>query len=190
MALSLRIPKAIADKLRTAGNPTTAANNAIKFLKTKAFSRVTRGKNTVARPKIGKLYLFQYRAKGDGELPFWDRVPVVMVTDKGKNSFSGINFHYLPIILRFKLLAALLTYATNPKIPSQTKLRISYSLLKGVSKARFFKPAYHKYLYSHLKTPLTLIPFDEWKFTVALPLARFKGASIGKVYADSRKKVQ
>jgi len=188
MAFSLKIPKSIADKLKVIGSPIQAAKNALQFLQGKAFSQVTKGKNRVARPKIGKMYMMIYKAKGDGVLPFWDRQPVVIAIEKYKDGFLGMNFHYIPPLLRFKLLAALMSYATNPKIPSQTKLRLSYSLLKNASKAKFFKPTVHRYLYSQMKTPLVLIPFDQWKFIIALPLQKWKGASSGRVYADSRKK--
>ena len=49
------------------------------------------------------------------------------------------------------------------------------------------KPTIKKYLYSYVQTGFLRINADEAATAIYLPVQRFKKASIGQVYADSRR---
>lgn len=145
--------------------------------------------NAVVKPTPGKLVMFQYDAKHKDTLPYWDKFPVVFPLELYKDSYLGINLHYLPPVHRIRLLDALYETANNEKYDKTTKLRISYQILKSAAKFRYFKPCIKQYLYSHIKSQLVEVPADEWDYVVFLPLARFQNASQRQVWNDSINKI-
>jgi hypothetical protein len=56
-------------------------------------------------------YMFFYDPKYKETLPYYDSFPLVIPFNKDATSFIGINFHYLPIMLRFQLFRKLMTVA-------------------------------------------------------------------------------
>ena len=56
------------------------------------------------RPSRGKLSLYAYDPKLKGTLPYYDIFPLVLPLDPIKGGFIGMNFHYLPPLLRFEML--------------------------------------------------------------------------------------
>jgi hypothetical protein len=56
------------------------------------------------KPFIGKLNMFFYDPKFKKTLPYYDTFPLVLPLEAYSDGFLGINFHYLPIPLRLKLL--------------------------------------------------------------------------------------
>mgnify|MGYP001354736008 CR=1 FL=1 len=135
----------------------------------------------------GRVYMFYYDPKGKKELPYYDRFPLVVMVKKAKGGFYGLNLHYLPPILRARLFDALQDFKVGT---GQTeRLRITYSRLKGASKTRFFKPCFKHYLLAHVKSRFAEVPAPEWEIAAFLPTAQWEKASAGKVYQDSRMKV-
>jgi len=49
------------------------------------------------------------------------------------------------------------------------------------------KPTIKKYLYSHVQTGFLRVNADEAAIAIMLPVQRFKKASVGQVYSDSRR---
>ena len=136
---------------------------------------------------IGKMYMYWYDAKHKATLPYWDRFPVIFVLESYKDGFLGMNLHYLPPILRAKLMDALYTIKTNPKDDDRSKLKISYSLLASASKYKLFGPTVKRYLSSHVKSKLVEVPPEEWDHIAFLPLQRFVGAQDSYVWSQSKK---
>ena len=101
----------------------------------------------------------------------------------------GINFHYLPPMMRGQLMDALYTVSTNRTFDETTRLRVSYELLQSAAKFRFFKPALKQYLNKQMQSRFVFINPTEWDVALFLPLARFEKANKQKVYADSRKQI-
>lgn len=135
----------------------------------------------------GSMVFFMYDAKHKDTLPYWDRVPLIIPISKGKDYFIGLNFHYLPPVLRAKLLDGLYDYASNPKYDDTTRFKLSYQLLKSAAKLKYFKPCIKKYLIGHMDSRFFYIHPNEWEIAIWLPLARFQGATNQKVWADARK---
>jgi hypothetical protein len=101
----------------------------------------------------------------------------------------GLNLHYLPPLLRAKMLDGLLDITSNQKYDDNTRFELSYTLLKRAAKYKYFKPCIKHYLTSHVRSRFATVPAPEWEIAAFLPTADFQGASAGKVYADSRKKI-
>lgn len=142
---------------------------------------------------IGKMYLFNYQAKGDGtpHLPYWDKYPCIFPIEfyPQKASFLGINLHYLPPYARSKLMDALYKTMNNQKLNKTTKLKISYGILKSAAEFRYFKPCVKKYLVSHVKSSFLYAKPGLWDMFCLLPMARFKGAAQTRVWSESMTKL-
>jgi hypothetical protein len=146
---------------------------------------------TKSRPTIGKMYMFIYDPKTKKTLPYYDRYPLIIMADKpakGKG-FYGLNLHYLRPIERAKLLQALeKSYSTTKgDMKENTRLRISYQILKSATKHRRFRPTFKRYLPNHIKSNIVEIPAPYWEVALFLPTQKFVGASSGKVWSDSRR---
>jgi hypothetical protein len=137
---------------------------------------------------IGKLFFYEYDAKWKDTLPYWDRFPLVIPIERYDDGFLGLNLHYLEPRLRVALFANLLDFATNDKFNANTKIIMSYRLLKGVAKYRLFKPCVHRYLTNHIRSRFVKINADNWEIAVHLPLAEFQKQSEYTVWKESRQK--
>lgn len=135
----------------------------------------------------GNMYFFGYDAKHKDKLPYYDRFPLIFPIGSAPGGFLGINVHYLPPRLRAQLMDALYDTASNEKLDSSTRLRISYRILNSASKFRLFKPCIKHYLARQVQTDFVYVAPSEWDIALFLPTASFVGASKNKVYADSRK---
>src|SRR4051812_30598339 len=60
---------------------------------------------------IGTMIMYFYDAKLKDVLPYWDQFPLVFPIEIYDDGFLGINLHYLPPMLRAKLMDALYTTA-------------------------------------------------------------------------------
>jgi len=149
------------------------------------------------KPLLGRMYLFQYDPKGKKTLPYYDRFPLVFPIDSTRTSgfansggsFLGINLHYLPLPLRARLMDALYDTITTKELDESTRIRISYNILQQASKYRFFKPCIKRYLISHVKSRFFYIEPTEWEMALFLPLDRFVGANMSRIYRDSRNRI-
>lgn len=142
--------------------------------------------------EAGKLYLFTYDAKLKEELPYWDKSPLTIMFDVSvEGYYMGLNFHYLPPILRAKLLDAILdlpTYKTEKQ-----RIKMTYKIIKSFASSNLAKPCIKKYIHSHIIGNIVEIAREEFHFIVMLPLANFESltgsSSINRVYSDSKRKI-
>ena len=81
-----------------------------------------------ARFLMGNMYLFSYDPKHKETLPYYDRFPLIFPINKAKGGFLGINMHYLPPILRAKLMDQLYTVLNNKNFDETTRLQASYKI--------------------------------------------------------------
>lgn len=138
---------------------------------------------------IGSMFLYKYDPKTKEKLPYYDTFPLTIPIEPYDDGFLGLNLHYLSIPLRIPLLNKLISLVNSPSMTGTTYMRVSYSLLKDSPKYKEFVPCVKRYLYSHITSSMLVIQPSEWMMTAYLPLAEFKKASQGKVFADSRKKI-
>jgi|TARA_R110000744_G_scaffold271476_1_gene384516 hypothetical protein len=132
----------------------------------------------------GKLNMFFYDPKFKKELPYYDTFPLVLPIERYTDGFLGVNFHYLPIPLRIKLLDRIMTFANSQDLDeSSTRIIADYSKLKKIN---IIKPTLHKYLHSRVKSQFRRVDADEFKIACLLPVQRFKKSSSATVWKDSR----
>ena len=90
--------------------------------------------------------------------------------------FLGINFHYLPVPLRMRLLDKVVNFPND----------VNYQGLKRIS---LLKPTIKKYLNGFVKSEFRIIQPDEFVVAALLPVHNFKKAQASQVWADSRSMV-
>ena len=135
------------------------------------------------KPFYGKLNMFMYDPKFKKTLPYYDTFPLVLPIERYSDGFLGINFHYLPIKLRIKLLDRLVDYSNNTAFDESTRLIVDYQKLKRV---KLIKPTIHKYLAGHTKSQFRRIDADEFTVATLLPVQRFKKSTAQEVWKESR----
>mgnify|MGYP000353072100 FL=1 len=141
------------------------------------------------RVAMGNMYLFQYDAKHKKTLPYFDRFPLIFPFAKAPGGFLGMNLHYLPYRQRAILMDALYETANNDRYDESTKLRLSYDVLNGASRFKWFLPTVHHYLTPHVRSRFLYIAPSEWDIALFLNVQNFGGANRRTVWSDSRKMV-
>tara|TARA_B110000263_G_scaffold35462_1_gene27173 strand:+ start:1657 stop:2214 length:558 start_codon:yes stop_codon:yes gene_type:complete len=153
-----------------------------EFGKPGAMDLIRDGKRS-NKPFYGRMNMFFYDPKYKKTLPYYDTFPLVLPLEFYSDGFLGINFHYLPIPLRIKLLDGLVDYSNNNNFDESTRLVVDYSKLKGLN---IIKPTLHRYLAGQTKSQFRRIDADEFTVAALLPVQRFKKASAAEVWKDSR----
>ena len=137
---------------------------------------------------IGSMQMFFYDPKTKDTLPYYDKFPLVIVVGPAEGGFYGLNLHYLPPILRAKMLDALMEVASS-KNSDDAKFNITYKRLQSISKLRYYKPCFKHYLNEHVKSRFAEVPAPEWEIATFLPTADFRKANSQKVFYDSRQMI-
>jgi len=139
---------------------------------------------TSSKIEVGSMYMYRYDPKYAQTLPYYDTFPLVLPYEPAAGGFYGLNLHYLPYMLRAKVLGELLDTASSKTLNADTKMRYNWELLKTVGNE--VKPCVKRYLYNHIVTRFYKVNPEDWKAAIFLPIENFKGASKNKVFADSR----
>ena len=142
------------------------------------------------RVSMGKMYLFNYDPKHKDTLPYYDRYPLIFPVNKAPGGFYGINMHYLPHVLRARLMDALYSLSRDQRYDERTRLRLSYDILNGMTKYKAFRPTFKRYLSNHVRSRFIEITSSEWDIALMMPLQKFAKASSSKVWSDSRKLIK
>lgn len=145
-------------------------------------------KNLSRTGLVGTMQMFFYDPKHKDKLPYYDLFPLIVVVGPAKDGFYGLNLHYLPPILRAKMLDSLMDTA-NMKATDDAKFQITYKKLQAVSNLKYYEPCFKHYLTKHVKSKFAEVPMPEWEIATFLPTAQFRKANSKKVYADSRKRI-
>lgn len=141
---------------------------------------------TVSDPRVGRFYAFGYDPKHKETLPYYDRFPVVLIIGPAKGGAYGLNFHYLHPRDRAQLFDEIAKIGKR-KLTRNTKMQVTYEMLKAASKMKRFKPCLKHYLSSHFTTKLGEIPTDQARIAIHLPTAKFIYNSNRTVWEKSRK---
>jgi hypothetical protein len=167
----------------------SAAGKLMSNISPSVFEKRTDEARKVSSMEFGYMYAFKYDPKTKNDLPYYDTFPLIFPVRMDSDGFLGINFHYLPPVLRAKLMNALYSTLTNKKYDDTTKVKISYSILQSASKYRYFKPMLKKYLRSHVRSQFLEIQVNEWDMAIFLPTESFRKADTGRVWEESRKQI-
>ena len=142
---------------------------------------------TVGKPVIGDMIMYTYNPKLKQQLPYYDTFPLTIVVGPAAGGFYGINLHYLPPKIRAIFLDRLNDTASNKKFNKTTRFKITYNLLMATKNYKYFKPCFKHYLTKHVSSNIMKVNAAEWNIAIFLQTAKFKKASIAKVWADSRR---
>ena len=137
----------------------------------------------------GQIYMVHYDPKHKKTLPYYDTFPLIIPIERYKDGLLGINLHYLPPILRAKLLDALYDTLTNESFNDNTRMKVNYGIVKSFSQSGLVKPTIKRYLGGHFRSRFIRIPAENWTSAVFLPVEAFEKASKSKVWSDSRKRI-
>lgn len=135
----------------------------------------------------GGMYMFFYDPKLKDKLPFYDQFPLVLPFRKVPSGFYGINLHYLPYALRFKLLGALHENVSNKNTTESSRLRLSWRILLNMSRIVPIESSVKHYLDEQVQSRFLQINYNDWVTASLLPVERFVGASKQDVWRQSRK---
>ena len=134
----------------------------------------------------GGLYLFKYDPKHKDTLPHYDTLPLVLPFAQAPGGFLGINLHYLPYGLRFKLMGALLDLVTDIEDP-RSRAEVSWQILNSSSKFTGVAACVKHYLSSQIQSSFLNIPNDHWLSAAMMPIEQFRGQSKEQVFKNSRR---
>ena len=135
----------------------------------------------------GRMFNFQYDPKLKTVLPYYDRFPLCIPIQKAKGGFHGMNLHYLHPVIRAQFLDALMDFASDQNFTIGTRMRLTYKMLKGSTKLKWFKPCFKHYLTNHIQSPLLLIEPADWEIAIFLPTDSFRKVDASSVWGNSRK---
>ena len=137
----------------------------------------------------GNMYMYFYDPKMKETLPYYDRFPLTIMIDGAPGGFYGLNLHYLPPILRARMLDGLIDITNNKSYDDTTKFQVRYNTLKRASSLKYYKPCFKHYLNEHVKSRFAYVPPPEWEIATFLPTADFQKSGRSTVYKDSRKMI-
>ena len=139
-------------------------------------------------PKTGFMYCYSYDPKHKKKLEYYDEFPLIFVVEPTKGGFVGINLHYVSPRNRIMIMDALTLITTDKKYNSQTKLAMSYNILKSLSKYNMIQPCLKRYLYSQVKSNFVKIDANEWDIALFLPVQKFRKAPASQVWSESARR--
>lgn len=143
-----------------------------------------------SRTLVGSMQMFFYDPKHKDKLPYYDAFPLTVVVGPAQGGFLGLNLHYLPPMIRARLLDGLMDRLSNRKYDEGTRMTASYSYLKKASVSKYIGPCLKHYLSNHVKSRFARIPAPEWEIATFLPTADWRKQSGSAVYKDSRRMVK
>lgn len=138
-------------------------------------------------PLWGFMYMFAYDPKTKDTLPYYDRFPLVIMTERAPGGFYGMNLHYLHPKTRAIFLDKLMDTIKGKELNERTRLRLRYDLLQRAKRFREFSPCFKHYLTDHVVSRIAQVPANQWDVAIFLPTEHFAKATKQKVWQESKK---
>ena len=146
-------------------NKVNAVDTADEF-----YSKAKKSGNKTIKPGVMAAYFYDPKTKQ--KMKYYDRFPLIMCVKMYSNGFLGLNFHYLPPLLRAKLMDSI--------------DRAGSVNWEALSRIKQIKPTVKRYLYTHISSKVVLIDDDEKEIALFLPTERFKKENKLVVWNESR----
>jgi len=126
---------------------------------------------------LGDLFCYYYNPKYRQVLPYYDMFPMIMLISADKDTFLGINFHYLAPKFRAILL-------------DRVTAKVGGGLInwKKISRIKQIAPTVKRYRYDHIMKKVVPIEENEQEIAIFLPTEKFKKAGKAQVWSDSKRK--
>lgn len=139
------------------------------------------------QPFIGGMFHFLYDPKWKDTLPYYDKFPLVIPISLYDDGFLGLNLHYVPPIVRAKLLDILIEkYKVSAN--SKSYMNVSYQILQQAVNNKMFEPCIHRYLTTHMKSHAVIVTPDLWEEVAFLPTQKFEKATHREVWQNSKRR--
>lgn len=126
----------------------------------------------------GQLVLYGYNPKTKDKLPYYDTMPLILVTSITEHGWFGINFHYCPPRIRTWILGQMYEISSRKTIIERDRIKLSWKLAQSVAatvgSTKWLEHSIKQYLSSHVMSKPLVIDAHYWDMMVYLPLARFK----------------
>jgi len=136
---------------------------------------------------IGQMYAFRYDPKHKQTLPYYDTFPLVIISEPMPTGFSGINLHYIPPLIRARLLGKLME-ASDLDIDIKSKLRSQWGFIRNFSRFPEVRGAVKKYLTSQISGRMYKVNPVHWKSAIFLDTQQFVGAQAAHIYRENAKR--
>ena len=81
-------------------------------------------------------------------------------------------------------------YPDRNQITDERRIRLTYKILQNVARNRFYVPCIKRYLNSHLRSKIYMIPPVDWDIALFLPTQKFVKASDSRVWRESANKIR
>ena len=127
--------------------------------------------NIQSRPTYGMMNLYRYHPKYDKKYKYYDIYPLVLPIKNVRDGFVGLNFHYLSIPYRVKLLDDLKIFEST----DGTRLDATYSRIRT---GDMIKPVIKRYNNRFVQSMFLRIPFEDMLTAILLPVQRFYNGPI------------
>lgn len=136
--------------------------------------------------KPGNTILTLYDAKYDAP---YDARPLFLVLAVSHYHVLGLNFHWLPVSMRMKLIYAILKMNTS-NIKKNKPLEFSYKHLKPFLRRFNYAPCVRMYIRSRFAQKGVVVHPENLVKIARLDTAIFTGISPEKAYALARRKTK
>lgn len=138
----------------------------------------------------GQLVFFKYKPQSTPYVmgnKYYDKYPLVLITDVYRGGFEGVNVHYLDPIRRSMLFDVLMRQLPLIRASEEwrNRLRVNYDRLNARRQLKFFKPCYKKYLWKGIKRRPVVVPFELWEDMINSNTMKFEKAKPVKIFRES-----
>lgn len=142
----------------------------------------------------GQMVFFKYSPVSESFLArdtYYDRYPLVLITEVYRGGFEGVNVHFLDPVHRRFLFDAIMRGLPTIKASEKwrTRLMVDYDRLDARRQFKFFRPCYRRYLWKGMRRRPVVVPFELWEEMMMSNTMRMDQARPVTVYRDTYKQV-
>lgn len=142
----------------------------------------------------GQMVFFKYSPVSESFLArdtYYDRYPLVLITEVYRGGFEGVNVHFLDPVHRRFLFDAIMRGLPTIKASEtwRTRLIVDYDRLDARRQFKFFRPCYRRYLWKGMRRRPVVVPFELWEEMVMSNSSRMDQARPVTVYRNTYRQV-
>jgi hypothetical protein len=129
---------------------------------------------------MNDLIFFRYKAKLEGQLPFYDKTPLALIIDIRPTSLLCLNMHWIPPRLRVEFFNNIREIMSKTEKVGQQfqRKRMTYMLLRN-KKFKIGKDAIRMYYVTGI-TKLQILPEAQWDILFGYGISQYKKRTVFK----------
>ena len=136
--------------------------------------------------KSGNLLFLKYNAKDKTKI--YDKNPLIMVLYRNGSHTLGLNFHWLPFIMRIELIRLIFSVNVS-RVKNRKPLKFDYPSIRSFLKKRGYSPCIRKYINKRFSKTGYKVPNSQLLGFARLNMMMFTGGiPTEQVYAMVRNK--